>query len=68
NPFILDSRQPKGSFREFLMGEVRYASLTKTFPEIAEDLFSRAEIDAGEKYEKYSALAKAGSNVMAGSK
>jgi len=68
NPFILDSKQPKESFREFLMGEVRYASLTKTFPEIAEDLFSRAEIDAGEKYEKYSALAKAGSSVMAGSK
>lgn len=68
NPFILDSRKPKESFREFLMGEVRYASLTKTFPEIAEDLFSRAEIDAGEKYEKYSALAKAGSSVMAGSK
>ncbi len=57
NPFILDSGEPKGSFREFLMGEVRYASLTKTFPDIAEDLFSRAEEVAKEKYETYRALA-----------
>ncbi|MCE5330106.1 pyruvate:ferredoxin (flavodoxin) oxidoreductase, partial [bacterium] len=39
NPFILDSQEPKKSFREFLMGEVRYYSLTKTFPETAEELF-----------------------------
>ncbi len=58
NPFILDSREPKESFREFLMGEVRYASLTKTFPKIAEDLFGRAEKDAREKYEKYKAMAE----------
>jgi len=58
NPFVMDSREPRESFREFLMGEVRYASLTKTFPEIAEDLFSRAEVNARAKYEKYKALAE----------
>ncbi len=58
NPFILDSKEPKESFREFLMGEVRYASLTKTFPEIAEELFTRAEKEAGEKYNKYKAMAE----------
>jgi pyruvate-ferredoxin/flavodoxin oxidoreductase len=38
NPFVLDSKEPTNSFREFLMGEVRYASLQKTFPESAEEL------------------------------
>jgi pyruvate-ferredoxin/flavodoxin oxidoreductase len=57
NPFILDSKEPTESFREFLMGEVRYASLTKTFPEIAEELFAKAEKNAREKYEKYRAMA-----------
>ncbi len=58
NPFILDSKEPKESFREFLMGEVRYASLTKTFPKIAEELFTRAEKEAKEKYEKYRSMAE----------
>jgi len=58
NPFILDSKEPKESFIEFLMGEVRYASLTKTFPEIAKDLFAKAEREAREKYEKYKAMAE----------
>ncbi len=59
NPFILDSKEPTESFREFLMGEIRYASLTKTFPEIAKDLFGKAEEDAKTKYEKYRAMAEA---------
>jgi len=58
NPFTLDSKEPTESFREFLMGEVRYASLTKTFPEIAKDLFGRAEEEAKAKYEKYRAMAE----------
>jgi pyruvate-ferredoxin/flavodoxin oxidoreductase len=58
NPFILDSKEPKESFREFLMGEVRYASLVRTFPDIAEELFSQAEKDAREKYEKYKKMAE----------
>jgi pyruvate-ferredoxin/flavodoxin oxidoreductase len=58
NPFVLDSKEPKESFRDFLMGEVRYASLTKTFPDIAEELFSDAERNAKAKYEKYRAMAE----------
>ncbi|MDD5658531.1 MAG: pyruvate:ferredoxin (flavodoxin) oxidoreductase [Actinomycetota bacterium] len=53
NPFILDSQEPKESFREFLMGEVRYSSLTKILPETAEELFKKAEKEAKEKYESY---------------
>ncbi len=59
NPFVLDSKEPTEPFKEFLMGEVRYASLTKTFPEIAKNLFGKAEKDAKAKYEKYRAMAEA---------
>ncbi len=41
NPFILDSKTPDGSLKEFLAGEVRYASLQKLFPEEAERLHAR---------------------------
>ncbi len=59
NPFILDSKEPKASFREFLNSEVRYTSLAKTFPEIAEELFEQAEKDAKERYETYKKMAEA---------
>ena len=36
NPFSLDSKEPTESFRDFLMGEVRYSSLARSFPEVAE--------------------------------
>lgn len=58
NPFILDSKEPTASFRDFLMSEVRYASLKKTFPEVAEELFARAEEDAKERYQTYLRLAQ----------
>ncbi|MDW8802351.1 pyruvate:ferredoxin (flavodoxin) oxidoreductase [Clostridium sp. A1-XYC3] len=57
NPFVLDSKEPKSSFKEFLLGEVRYSSLQRTFPEAAEELFEVAEKSAKEKYEKYKKLA-----------
>ena len=57
NPFMLDSKEPVGDFREFLMGEVRYASLTRTFPDRAENLFQQAEEDMKERFEVYKRLA-----------
>jgi pyruvate-ferredoxin/flavodoxin oxidoreductase len=57
NPFILDSKEPTGDFKEFLMGEVRYSSLTRTFPEKAEELFEKAEEDMRERYDTYKRLA-----------
>ena len=57
NPFILDSKEPVGDFKAFLMGEVRYSSLTRTFPEKAENLFEKAEKDMRERYEGYKRLA-----------
>ncbi len=60
NPFILDSKEPKGDLKEFLMGEVRYSSLTRTFPENAEKLFQRAADEARERYETYKRMAEGG--------
>ena len=56
NPFILDSKPPKESFRDFLMGETRFASLLRTFPDSAEALFEKTEQDAKERYESYLAM------------
>ena len=56
-PFILDAKDPKDSFREYLMGETRYAALTRTFPDIADELFAKAEEFAKKKYEIYKELA-----------
>jgi pyruvate-ferredoxin/flavodoxin oxidoreductase len=57
NPFSLDSKAPTASFRDFLMGEVRYSSLAKQFPEAAEALFEKTERDAMERLEGYRKLA-----------
>ena len=57
NPFTLDSGDPTGNFREFLMGEVRYASLQKLFPDKAEELFAKTEKDAKERLAGYKKLA-----------
>lgn len=57
NPFILDSKEPTADFREFLMGEVRFSSLQKLFPETAEALFEKTESDAKERLDGYKKLA-----------
>ncbi len=57
NPFSLDSKEPTESFRDFLLNEVRYASLQKMFPEVAEELFVKTEQDAKERLESYKKLA-----------
>mgnify|MGYP001385367882 FL=1 len=60
NPFILDSKEPTRPFEEFLESEVRYTSLKRTFPEVAEELFKVAAEDARERYEKYKKMAEEG--------
>ena len=57
NPFVLDSKEPNGKLREFMMGEVRFSSLTRTFPERAEILFKEAEDFTARRYAEYQALA-----------
>ena len=58
NPFQLDSKEPSASYRDFIMGEVRYNSLTRSFPDRAEKLFANAEKYAEEKYAKLKKLAE----------
>ena len=57
NPFILDSKEPKESFRDFIMAQVRYSALAKQFPEQAEELFALTEEFAKERYAEYKRLA-----------
>ena len=58
NPFQLDSKAPTASYRDFIMGEVRYNSLTRSFPDRAEKLFANAEKYAEEKYERLKKMAE----------
>ena len=53
NPFILDSKEPTGTVKEFLEGENRYLMLKKAFPEVAAQLFDKAEKDLIERYDIY---------------
>ncbi|MDR2157505.1 MAG: pyruvate:ferredoxin (flavodoxin) oxidoreductase [Clostridiales Family XIII bacterium] len=59
NPFILDSKEPTGNFRDYILDQVRYSSLAAEFPDVAEDLFAAAEADAKERLDGYRQLAGA---------
>ena len=51
NPFILESKEPKTEdYRKFMMGEARYSALTRSFPDRAEGLFERSEVESTKRY------------------
>ena len=50
NPFTMDSKAPTTSYQDFILGEARYASLTRSFPDRAEELFKKAEETSVERY------------------
>lgn len=58
NPFVLDSKEPAFELKEFMMGEVRFAALTRTFKDEADRLLKEAEAEAREKYEQYKKIAQ----------
>ena len=58
NPFILDSKAPSVPLDDFLMGEVRYASLKRTFPDQADALMEAARKNSAERYNKYLQLSQ----------
>ncbi len=58
NPFTLDSKEPTESFRDFLLGEVRYSSLAQQYPALAEQLFAKTEQDAKLRLKNYKRLAE----------
>jgi len=57
NPFTLDSKAPTTSFKDFILGQVRYSSLAQEFPDVADKLFEVAEENANERYDSYKRLA-----------
>ena len=59
NPFTLDSKEPQwDKFEDFLKGEVRFASVLKSFPEQAAELFEAAKENAQWRYNNYRRLAR----------
>ena len=58
NPFTLDSKAPTASYKDFIMGEVRYNALARQNPERAETLFTKSEKNAMDKYNHLLKLAK----------
>ena len=56
NKFILDSKEPTGSYQDFINGEARYTRLAQAFPERAQELFEKAEATAKAKYERLKKL------------
>ncbi|RMD00118.1 pyruvate:ferredoxin (flavodoxin) oxidoreductase [Clostridium autoethanogenum] len=54
--FSLDSKEPTTDFKEFLMGEVRYSSLAKQFPDQADALFEKTKKDALQRIAGYKKL------------
>ncbi len=56
NPFTIDSKPATASYRDFIMNEARYSSLSRAFPERAEVLFTQAEETAKERYEHLTRL------------
>jgi pyruvate-ferredoxin/flavodoxin oxidoreductase len=60
NPFSLDCKKPDGTIRDFLAGEVRYASLKKTFPEEAARLDAMLEEYVNERYATLAKMAGGG--------
>ncbi|MBO7217466.1 MAG: pyruvate:ferredoxin (flavodoxin) oxidoreductase, partial [Clostridia bacterium] len=58
NPMTIDCKPATGDYKEFLLGEARYASLTRSFPERAEELFAQAEETAKASREHLEKLAE----------
>jgi pyruvate-ferredoxin/flavodoxin oxidoreductase len=57
NPLLLDSREPKIDYQDFLDNEIRYRTLVQQYPEQAKILFKKAAKEAKERYEAYRKLA-----------
>ncbi|MBE6531861.1 MAG: pyruvate:ferredoxin (flavodoxin) oxidoreductase [Ruminococcaceae bacterium] len=56
NKLTIDSKEPTASYVDFIKSETRYARLTQSFPEKAEELFAKGEENAKAKYERLKKL------------
>ena len=57
NPFQLDSKKPDGTLKDFMKGEIRYASLERSYPEEAERLHALLIEQFNQRYEELAVLA-----------
>ncbi len=58
NPLQIDSKEPNwDKYEEFLLGETRYLTLTKSNPERAKELFTKNKAEAQKKIRHYKRLA-----------
>ena len=55
--FLPSSKDPTGNFHDFLMGEVRYASLVQPFPDEAKKLHAKLEEEYKDRWDTYNRLA-----------
>ena len=58
NPLTIDSKPAKEDYKEFILGEARYSSLTRSFPERAEELFDKAVENSKEQRKHLEKLAQ----------
>ncbi|NLB10687.1 MAG: pyruvate:ferredoxin (flavodoxin) oxidoreductase [Clostridiaceae bacterium] len=59
NPFVLDSKEPKRPYTDFLEKEVRYTTLYRTYPEEkVKEIFENARLAADERYQSYLRMAQ----------
>ena len=58
NKLTIDSKEPTGSYVDFIKNETRYARLAQSNPERAAALFAKAEANAKAKYERLLKMGK----------
>ena len=58
NPLVIDSKEPKWEqYDEYLLGETRYLTLSKSNPEHAKELFAENKFEAQRRWRQYKRLA-----------
>ena len=58
NKLTIDSKEPSGSYVDFIKSETRYARLAQSNPERAAALFAKAEASAKAKYDRLQKMGK----------
>ena len=57
NPLQLDTPEPSIDFKDYILEETRYKALKREFPEVADKLYSLAELDAKNRSKMFKNLA-----------
>ena len=57
NPFVLDSLEPKVTFKDYAYGELRYRMLSRSNPDEAERLLTLAQANVERRWQTYVEMA-----------